>query len=343
MKGTINILGILASSILKGVDPFLVSATIEDAAPTDIVMVFNEVVTGTNLGFTIAGTTSTTFSSISGSGTDTITGVLAVAAEFGETVTLSYNDAVGDIIDGDSNPLATFSGTSVTNNIVGFIGNLISYWRLNDNGDDELASWDFTSITDITYDTGKSGNAAEFNGGTSRMTTNNGFPAFTDGSDLPGSVSMYVKWDTVSNDWLIHKRINTGGDQEWQFALFSGDLYFQLFSSSSSGNTIQAVGAFVPNTGQWYHIVGTYNGSGNHSGLKIYIDDSDISATTSETGTYVGMIDTNSSLTIGHAWSSSDAFSLDGLMDGVGVWDIELSAAQVTTIYDIQNGGDELV
>ena len=46
-------------------------------------MVFDEDVTGTNLGFTIAGTTSTTFASISGSGT-TWTGVLATAAAFGE-------------------------------------------------------------------------------------------------------------------------------------------------------------------------------------------------------------------------------------------------------------------
>lgn len=97
--------------------PTLVSATIENAAPTQIVMVFDEVVTGTNLGFTIAGTTSTTFSSISGSGTTTITGTMAAAAVFGETITLSYNSSTGDIIDGASNDLATFNGTAVTNNV----------------------------------------------------------------------------------------------------------------------------------------------------------------------------------------------------------------------------------
>ena len=111
-----KIFGVIASSILKTVAPTLISATIEDASPTDIVMVFDQVVTGTNLGFTINGTTSSTFASISGSGTNTITGVLAVAAVDGETITLDYNDAVGDI-QGTSLPLATFSGTSVTNNV----------------------------------------------------------------------------------------------------------------------------------------------------------------------------------------------------------------------------------
>ena len=97
--------------------PTLVSATIEDASPTDMVMVFSEIVTGTNLGFTIAGTTSTVFASISGSGTTTITGVLATAAANGETITLAYDSAVGDIVDAASNDLATFGATGVTNNI----------------------------------------------------------------------------------------------------------------------------------------------------------------------------------------------------------------------------------
>lgn len=99
--------------------PTLVSATIENAAPTDVVMVFSEVVTGTNLGFTLSGTTSSTFSSISGSGTNTITGVLGTAAANGETILLSYNSGTGDIVDGNSNALASFTDTAVTNNITG--------------------------------------------------------------------------------------------------------------------------------------------------------------------------------------------------------------------------------
>ena len=101
--------------------PTLTSATIEDAAPTNVVMVFSEAVTMTDLvdnGFTLAGTTSTVFSSISGSGT-TWTGVLGSAATNGETITLSYSSATGDVVDGNSNILATFTGNSVTNNIAG--------------------------------------------------------------------------------------------------------------------------------------------------------------------------------------------------------------------------------
>lgn len=93
------------------------SMTVEDAAPTDVVIVFDEVVTGTNLGFTIAGTTSTVFASISGSGTNTITGVLAVAVANGESPTLAYDEPTGDIKDLSLDVLATFAATAITNNV----------------------------------------------------------------------------------------------------------------------------------------------------------------------------------------------------------------------------------
>lgn len=104
-----------------GVDvtaPTVSSMTIEEATPTDIVMVFDEIVTGTNLGFTIAGTTSVVFSSISGSGTNTITGVLGTAAALGESPTLAYSSVSGDIVDASSNALVTFGATAITNNIL---------------------------------------------------------------------------------------------------------------------------------------------------------------------------------------------------------------------------------
>ena len=99
--------------------PTVVSMTIADANRDKIVIVFTESVTGTNAGFTIAGTTSTSFSSISGTGTNTITGTMAVAATYGQSVTLAYSSGTGDLRDlaVSPNDLATFGATAVTNNI----------------------------------------------------------------------------------------------------------------------------------------------------------------------------------------------------------------------------------
>jgi len=92
--------------------PTLDSITINDASPNDVVMRFSEPVTGTNLGFTLAGTTSTTFASISGSGT-TWTGVLASPATELETITLSYASVTGDFEDLSANALADITNQAV--------------------------------------------------------------------------------------------------------------------------------------------------------------------------------------------------------------------------------------
>lgn len=113
MRGRASII----SAISKGSYPHLLSATVQDLSPNDVVMVFSEAITGTNLGFSLSGTTDSSFVSISGSGTTTITGTLTNAVIAGETVLLSYDDTTGDLQDGDSNPILTFSNFAVINNV----------------------------------------------------------------------------------------------------------------------------------------------------------------------------------------------------------------------------------
>jgi hypothetical protein len=121
-----------------GEAPTLISATIESAAPTNVVMVFSRRVVGTNLGWTIGGTTETAFASVSGYGTYTLTGILATAAAEGESVTLAYSSSTGDIEDLFQTALATFGATAVTNN--------------RDNGPSDIV-WTETQNTTATGNT----------------------------------------------------------------------------------------------------------------------------------------------------------------------------------------------
>lgn len=221
---------------------------------------------------------------------------------------------------------------------------LISYYRFNNTATDEVASNDFTERLGFSYVIGKSGNAGQYGGSTYIREAISDFH-FTDGSgtDEPFSLSMYVLWDSVSNDWLFNVRENTTTLQEYHLILLSGNLEMWLFSGSTTGNYLLASYAFTPTTSQWYHIVVTYDGSELDTGITIYVDGSDVSATQSTTGTYTGMSNTGSKTILGHAWITDNTKSLAGAVDGLGVWNKELSSAEVTTIYDIQNGGDELV
>ncbi len=123
--------------------PVVESATVEDQDRDTLVVVFNEVIGATDLsGFSLEGTTASLYL-MTGSGTNTLTITLSSDIVYGETVTLSYNRALGDVVDGANNPLATFNDFSVTNNIV----SLCQDNPCDDNGHDGTC----TEIDRFTY------------------------------------------------------------------------------------------------------------------------------------------------------------------------------------------------
>lgn len=96
--------------------PTISSATVENANPSTLVVVFSEVVTITDTtGLTIAGDATPTLSSPTGSGTNTLSFTLSAPLASGETVTLEVA-GTNNIIDGASNPLAATS-QAITNNV----------------------------------------------------------------------------------------------------------------------------------------------------------------------------------------------------------------------------------
>jgi len=95
---------------------------------------------------------------------------------------------------------------------------------------------------------------------------------------------------------------------------------------------LETIGVF--NDWSWHHITITYDGSSAASGVTIYVDD------VAQTSTVVA--DTLSATTLnaisfqlGAVDATNSFFS--GVLDDVAVYDIELSAANVTTIF---NGGE---
>lgn len=99
--------------------PTISSATVEDSAPTDLVMVFTEVVnitdlTGLSLNFTTG--TAKTLQSVAGTGTTTLTFTLSAAIEEGDVFT--FEAASGNNIQDDSGNTLAVTSQAVTNNVV---------------------------------------------------------------------------------------------------------------------------------------------------------------------------------------------------------------------------------
>jgi hypothetical protein len=100
--------------------PTVVSATVLNADPDTIVVVFSESVSGvsaTGWSFKKNGS-AWAISSVTGSGT-TWNFNMATAAVNGDTLLRSYNSGTGATVDGSSNELVSFTDSAVTNSIAG--------------------------------------------------------------------------------------------------------------------------------------------------------------------------------------------------------------------------------
>ena len=96
--------------------PTILSATVEDANPNKLVVVFSEVVTITDItGLTITGDATPTLSAPTGSGTDIITFTLSTALTNGQSVTLNVASS-NTIKDAANNALAAAT-KAITNNV----------------------------------------------------------------------------------------------------------------------------------------------------------------------------------------------------------------------------------
>ena len=118
--------------------PTITTATVEDANPDKLVVVFSEVVTITNTtGLTITGAATPTLNAPTGSGSTTITFTLSTALTNGQSVTLNVSSS-NTIKDTANNALAATTRT-ITNNVAA----PVSY---------EAKTTDFMNAVDIPDD-----------------------------------------------------------------------------------------------------------------------------------------------------------------------------------------------
>jgi hypothetical protein len=229
-----------------------------------------------------------------------------------------------------------------------FLTDLVAYYAFQNNVNDSLGVHNGTEIGSPTYTTGINGQGIDFgNDATLRyvdVADSDDF-SFTDGTnDLPFSISLWVNFSSFSStgNWLISKRDNSSIRSEWQFIRLSSNnaIRLNLYSGGAQTNVILVESNSFSTTGSWAHLVATYNGSGNQSGLNLYINGSLNVASRTQTGTYVGMNNTASVVTIGQAkFSVVNTLKHRGLLDEIAVWkNRELTSTEVTQLYNAGAG-----
>ena len=153
-------------------------------------------------------------------------------------------------------------------------------------------------------------------------------------TDTPFSISAWVNMADATRFRIVNKGANFSNDYEYIFATGNTDiLVFNLYDSSTGARIARKYDtALTSFQGQWIHLVATYNGGETSGGIKIYLNGSRVDDASNDTGSYTAMENGTNPFEIG-ASTSGGNYS-NGALDEVSVFNTELSASAVTTIYN---------
>ena len=155
---------------------------------------------------------------------------------------------------------------------------------------------------------------------------------------------MLVTFDTLSgSSSLFTKYQDTPSGLEYAFMSFGNVLNFALFSNDVN-NRIQMIYTLSRVVGQSYLISVSYDGSETLAGLKMFIDQTDVTASTtkSQNGTYTGMVNTVSLARIGYR-AIGGANYHDGTFDQIAILNRAITLTDQEYIYQKYQAGQSLI
>lgn len=214
--------------------------------------------------------------------------------------------------------------------------NLVLYWKLDETS-------------------GSSAADASGNGNNGTLVGN---AAFNSGGKLNYGVSMDGNGDRVDGPsrtppaaysmsiWA--KQAATGG-----FKILGhqqdANLFTYCFVNSGNGvvnyvyetNNSTRIGRQTANNAfptdlAWHHVVVTWSGGTGATSIKIYVDGTQADTTSLTTGTFANRQTNACTACIGGGSGVASVNAWNGIQDEAGFWDRELTAAEVTKLY---NGG----
>lgn len=203
----------------------------------------------------------------------------------------------------------------------------VAFWRLNDaSAVDSVAGRDVTWGNGPTAADGPVGvaRATAFNG-TSQYGQTASASALVPTGDISIETWAYLT-STSGSRSVLGATPTTGNPIAWGFDLSSGKWRFIL--GDGAGNPYASISDPADAvTGQWYHLVGTFQASGTAS--KLYVNGAQVASSTSTAGT---RYTTPCPVQIGRYNQTWSQF-FPGRLAACALYNAVLSAAQVTNHY----------
>lgn len=205
---------------------------------------------------------------------------------------------------------------------------LVGYWKLDNSatpstdssGNDINGTWNGNVALSTDY---KFGGSAFFDG-------SGDYISMTDTTihePKQVSIAVWAKFDVIQDDWIVSKQTSTLSDYNHGYLLrlnTPGDTALCLVGTGST--SVSMTGTTDLNTGQWYHLVCTYDGQTG----KLYVN-GNLETTTVQAGT-VDYTSVNG-LVLGNFAGGASGADMGGKLDDFRLYDRALSAAETRTIY----------
>lgn len=207
----------------------------------------------------------------------------------------------------------------------------IGYWKLEETSGTSAASevggYTGTITGGVTLNQGgiAGGKAMRFNG-TNGYITMGDVAAF----EFTGTFTLeaWVRISTLGNFILSKSLSSTAG----YFLGVTGSGAFQFFAAT--GAAAQIFSTTTPlayNDGRLHHVVGTWDGTTNANGVKLYVDGVRVVQTTAGAGTPAQ----NAAPFLIGAWDTTPALFFGGVIDDVAIYSSALTAAQIAAHYQL--------
>lgn len=185
--------------------------------------------------------------------------------------------------------------------------------------------------TNITWGAGKIDNAATFNGTTSFLDL--GHVLSFERTDA-FSLSFWFNGSGTNNESIFVKMQSSGNYRGWRLKInVVGHLQLEMLNTGA--NAMVVSGSTSIRDGSWHHCVITYDGSGNGSGVNIYVDNSDETENVAQDTLVSTTVDLTKKLFIGVYESVGER--LNAALDDIRVIPSVLTSAQRSFLY---NSGD---
>jgi len=224
------------------------------------------------------------------------------------------NDAtgVGNICGDGNDPMFT-----------GWMANdgLISYWELDDGSgataEDSAGSNDGT-VTNATWTTGKLDGALDFDGSGDYVSLQS--IAALEGNSV--TIAAWINGNDFETSGTFNPILTQYDSNDDGYYLYIGEGKPALYMAWNGGSYIEACSPDSINTGQWYHIVGTNDGST----LKIYVN-----GVLKRSKTSVGFSGVDYDAYIGYDDLYGNCFN--GTIDDVAIYDRALLPYEIKRMY----------